>query len=89
MAYFKYQNWLFSQWASEQAGNGGFVCGTGIFALLATCIAAGGILSAAGSLLGLIGYVRAEKPRPRKRLLEVLIVGSALVIAIVAGLVLG
>ncbi len=81
VAYFMYQNWLFSQWAKDQANNGGFVCGTGMFALLALCIVVAGVISAAATLLGSIGYLRIEKPRPRKRLVEIALLGSVLVIA--------
>ncbi|MFS2002024.1 hypothetical protein ACEN9F_00230 [Duganella sp. CT11-25] len=87
MVYFAYQNWLFSQWAKEQSVNGGFVCGTGMVALLALCIVAGGAFSAVGSLLGLIGYFKIEKPRPRMRILEIGLVGSVMVVAMIAAFV--
>lgn len=87
MVYFAYQNWMFSQWAKEQASTGNFVCGTGMFALLALCIVAGGAFSAVGSLLGLIGYFRMEKPRPRIRIFETALVGSVMVVAMVTAFV--
>ncbi|RFP13001.1 hypothetical protein D0T25_29300 [Duganella sp. BJB488] len=87
MIYFAYQNWMFSQWAKEQASAGNFVCGTGMFALLALCIVAGGAFSALGSLLSLIGYFRMEKPRPRIRIFETALVGCILVVAMVAAFV--
>lgn len=87
LVYFAYQNWLFSQWAKTQAGNGGFVCGTGIVALLSLCVVVGGVFSAGGSLLGLIGYFKIEKPRPRIRILEIGLVGSIMAVAIVSAFV--
>lgn len=88
LAYFVYQNWMFSQWAKTQASNGGYVCGTGMFALLAFCIAVGGIFSATGSLLGIIGYLRIARPRPRRRVFEIVLVGAVMVVAIAAGFIL-
>jgi len=86
--YFMYQNWMFSQWASAQTSSGGPVCGTGIFALLLICTVVGGVFAAAGSLLGMIGYLRTEKPRPKKRLFEIALVGSGMVIALITGFAL-
>lgn len=86
VAYFMYQNWLFSKWAKEQASGGGFVCGTGIVALLALCIAVSAVFSLLAALLGFIGYLRIDKPRPGKRLLEIALVGMGFIVAIVAGL---
>jgi hypothetical protein len=71
IAYFVYQNWLFSQWAKERVSAGGFVCGTGIFALLALCAVLTCVTSGAASLLGIVGYLRDEKPRSKARLLEI------------------
>lgn len=88
LAYFVYQNWMFSQLAKAQASNGNYVCGTGVFALLAFCIAVGGIVSATGSLLGIVGYLRTERPRPIRRVFEIFLVGGVMVIAIAAGFIL-
>lgn len=85
LAYFMYQNWLFSQWAKEEVSNGGFVCGTGMFALLALCVVVAGAFSGIASLFALVGYLKAEKPRPRMRLLEIMLVGSVMIIAVTAG----
>ncbi|WP_090443365.1 hypothetical protein [Duganella sp. CF458] len=87
-AYFFYQNWLFSQWAQEQAGNGGFVCGTGIVLLLSFCAAVTAAFSGTAVLLGLIGYRRMAKPRPGKRLLEIAAIACATPLAFVAGIIL-
>jgi hypothetical protein len=86
LVYFAYQNWLFSQWAKEEANNGGFVCGFGVVGLLALCVVAGGAFSAVGTLLGLIAYFKTERPRPRMRILEIGLVGS-MVVAMIAAFV--
>lgn len=82
LAYFMYQNWLFSQWAKEQSENGAFICGTGIVALFSLCIVIGAVFSAKGSLLGLMGYLKIEKPRPSIRILEIALVGAVLILAV-------
>ena len=91
IAYFMYQNWLFSQWAKERVSAGGFVCGTGMFALLALCAVVTCVTSGAASLLGLMGYVRSEKPRSKIRLLETTTVATyaAAAFVLTGGLLLG
>jgi len=86
LAYFMYQNWLFSQWSKEQAGQGAFICGTGMVALLSLCVVIGAAFSAIGSLLGLISYFKIEKPRPSRRILEIALVGTIMILAIAAAL---
>jgi type II secretory pathway component PulM len=80
-----YQNWLFSQWAQERVRNREFVCGTGMFALLAFCVVIAGTLSGVAALLGLAGYFRMDRPRPKKRLLEIMLISSVVVFAFMAG----
>jgi hypothetical protein len=75
VVFFIYQNWLASKWAQEQLGKGAFVCGTGIFALAIACLFLSAALSVAGFLLGVVGYVKVEKPRPKERMLEVALLG--------------
>lgn len=88
LAYFMYQNWLFSQWAKEQAENGAFICGTGMVALLSLCVVIGVALSAVGSLLGLVGYFKTESPRPMTRIFEIAIVSTVMILAIAAAFLL-
>ncbi|CAN7196961.1 hypothetical protein LJR289_000507 [Pseudoduganella sp. LjRoot289] len=59
-----------------------------MFALLAFCIFVCGIFSTTGILLGVIGYLRTEKPRLKKRLFEIVLLGSGMVIAIATGFAL-
>jgi hypothetical protein len=56
-------------------------------ALLALCVVAGGAFSAVGSLLGLIGYFKIERPRPKIRILEIGLVASVMVVAMIAAFV--
>jgi hypothetical protein len=83
VAYFIYQNRVFSTWAKERARNGEFVCGTGLAVLLGACFVLICLLWAVASTLGLIGYMRIEKPRPKGRLRELWLVVSTLIVAIV------
>jgi hypothetical protein len=83
IAYFMYQNWLFSQWAREQVSTGGFVCGTGMFALLALCSVITSVTSGTAWLLGIFGYLRSEKPRPKIWLLEITVIGTLMAAAVV------
>ena len=84
VAYYFYQSWLFSQWAQAQARQGGFVCGTGMAALVMVCAIAAGACSAVAAVFGLVGYIGLPKPRPRKRLLEVMLAGSVVIIMLIA-----
>ena len=81
IVFFLYQNWLFSQWAKKLASNGEFVCGTGIIAIFILCTVVATCLSAVATFIGFLGYLEIDKPRPRKRLFEVLVIGSILVAA--------
>lgn len=75
VAYFIYQNWLFSKWAQQQSGNGTFVCGTGIFVLAMGCIALSAAFSVSGALLGVASYFKVQRPRPQRRMLELALLG--------------
>lgn len=91
IGYFIYENWLFSRWAKERVSDGGFVCGTGIFALAALCAGLTCIALSGASLLGIVGYVRSEKPRLKIRLLEIAAIATCTVaaFALAGGLLLG
>jgi hypothetical protein len=91
IAYFVYQNWIFSRWAKERVSTGGFVCGTGMFALLALCAVVTCVTACAASGLGFVGYLRSEKPRSKIRLLEITTVATyaAAAFVLTGGLLLG
>lgn len=59
-----------------QASKGQFVCGTGLAAVFALCITITGVFAAAASFLGVVGYLKMPKPRPKRRLAEIAVIGS-------------
>jgi hypothetical protein len=81
VAYFFYQNWLAAKWAQQQLGNGAFVCGTGILVLAIACIFLSAVFSTTAAVLGVVSYVKVQRPRPKKRMLEVALLGLVPLVA--------
>lgn len=93
--YWVIQNWELSLQAEAQAKGGGFVCGTGGLLLFIACMACAGALSLSAVALGVFSYWRVPKPRPRRRRIELAVVGHFFALAslgyaaMLAGKVLG
>jgi len=79
-----YEYWQFGLWASERQKHGEFICGTGIVAMLFLFAAAAGLMASIALLCGGISYLKTPKPRGRKRMFELLVVGNVFVLGFIA-----
>ncbi|WP_369941503.1 hypothetical protein [Xanthomonas medicagonis] len=75
-AYIAYSSWRFQQWAETQTGG---VCGMPLLAVWALGVLAMCVLSVAALGLGMTSFVRLPAPRPRRRLVELVVLALPLI----------
>jgi|GEM_PF-1820181 hypothetical protein len=75
-AYIAYSSWRFQQWAETQTGG---VCGMPLLAVWAIGLLAMCVLSVAALGLGVASFVRLPAPRPRRRLMELVVLALPLI----------
>ena len=68
-AWFFYQQWRFVEWAKTAEGP---VCGMPFLAALIGAVLLAAALSFVASCFGVAAFVRLPKPRPKRRLVELL-----------------
>jgi hypothetical protein len=78
IAYVSYFSWRFNQWAETQHGG---VCGMPLLGSWGLGLLAMGALSLVAAGLGIAAFVRLPAPRPRRRLVELLLLALPFLLA--------
>ena len=78
VAYVSYFSWRFNQWAETQHGG---VCGMPLLGAWGLGLLVMGFLSLVAVGLGITAFARLSAPRPRRRLLELLLLALPFLVA--------